>query len=264
VSRFATDTAVTPLGDGRYRGRMDTGWWIVRGPNGGYVAAMILRAILTELDDATRPPRSLTIHYLRPPTEGDVDILVTTERVGRTLTTLAARMVQAGRQMAIALCACATPQEGLTFNDATMPVVPGPGELDPLPAAPTDIPMRSRYEQRWAIGSPPGEATSDDPAEVGGWIRLAEDDPVDHVVVAALTDAWMPAIFNRMIGPSAVPTIDLTVHFREQPPLQPGWSLVRFHTRHASGGYLEESGEIWGADGRLLAESRQLAVFLPG
>jgi len=37
--RFSTDTAVTPLEDGRYAARIDPGWWIERGPNGGYVAA---------------------------------------------------------------------------------------------------------------------------------------------------------------------------------------------------------------------------------
>jgi hypothetical protein len=38
---------------------------------------------------------------------------------------------------------------------------------------------------------------------------------------------------------------------------------VRFQTLEASEGYLEESGEVWSADGRLLAESRQLAVLNP-
>ena len=38
-SRFDTDTAVTPLGDGVYDARIDAGWWIERGPNGGYIAA---------------------------------------------------------------------------------------------------------------------------------------------------------------------------------------------------------------------------------
>jgi hypothetical protein len=44
VSRFTTDTIVESLGGGEYRVRVDPGWWIVNGPNGGYVAALVLRA----------------------------------------------------------------------------------------------------------------------------------------------------------------------------------------------------------------------------
>jgi hypothetical protein len=37
---------------------------------------------------------------------------------------------------------------------------------------------------------------------------------------------------------------------------------VAFRTRTAREGFLEEDGEIWSADGTLLAQSRQLAIFL--
>src|SRR5690606_22479013 len=85
-TRFDTDTAVTPLGDGRYRARMDKSWWIIAGPNGGYVAATILRAVLAEVaekapaEGAERRARSATFHYLRPPQEGEVEVEVTLDR----------------------------------------------------------------------------------------------------------------------------------------------------------------------------------------
>ena len=61
----------------------------------------------------------------------------------------------------------------------------------------------------------------------------------------------------------AVPTIDLTVHFRDEPPQRHEWCLVRFRTRVVARGFLEEDGEVWSRDGRLLAMSRQLGVLLP-
>jgi hypothetical protein len=39
--------------------------------------------------------------------------------------------------------------------------------------------------------------------------------------------------------------------------------LARYDSRNALEGHVDESGEVWSADGRLLAESRQLALLLP-
>jgi len=44
----------------------------------------------------------------------------------------------------------------------------------------------------------------------------------------------------------------------------PGWLRCRFTTRFVSGGFLEEDGEIWDGDGRLVAQSRQLALVPRG
>lgn len=264
MSRFADDTAVAPLGDGRYGARIDRGWWIERGPNGGYLAAIVLRAILAEVADATRRPRSLTLHYLRPPVEGACEVAVTIERSGRGLTTVSARLRQEGRDCILALAALGVDRAGPTVNDLPAPDVPGPDELSPRPAdAGINIPFRGRFDVRHAIGGEPFVAGPD--AVTGGWIRSADDDPVDEIVLVALTDAWPPAVFSRFEGPIGVPTVDLTIHFRQAPSGAPGWSLVRFSTRVVADGYLEEDGEVWSADGRLLAQSRQLAVILtPG
>ena len=43
-NRFDRDTALTPLGEGRFGVRIDRGWWIIRGPNGGYLAAILAKA----------------------------------------------------------------------------------------------------------------------------------------------------------------------------------------------------------------------------
>ena len=50
----------------------------------------------------------------------------------------------------------------------------------------------------------------------------------------------------------------MTTHVRGIP--EPGWLRCRFSTRFVSGGLLEEDGEIWDESGRLVAQSRQLAL----
>jgi acyl-CoA thioesterase len=62
-------------------------------------------------------------------------------------------------------------------------------------------------------------------------------------------------------------TLDLTVHFRDHAALDAldasDYVLSTFRTRMASEGFFEEDGEIWSRDGRLIAQSRQLAIATP-
>jgi acyl-CoA thioesterase len=264
MSRFADDTAITPLGDSRYAATIDRGWWIERGPNGGYLAAIVLRAIVAEVADPARRPRSLTLHYLRPPVEGPCEVVVVVERAGRGLTTASVRLRQDGRDCILGLAALGVERPGQTFDDQRAPEVAPPEDLPARRIDPAvSIPIQHRYDTRHALGSPPFVPGPE--AMTGGWIRTVDDDPVDEILLAALTDAWPPAAFSRLEGRVGVPTIDLTIHFRHAPSGEAGWSLVRFRTSVAADGYLEEDGEVWSADGRLLAQSRQLAVVLtPG
>lgn len=267
MTRFDRDTAVTVAGDGVFHGRIDRGWWIQRGPNGGYVAAIVLRAMTMALADAARSPRSLTVHYLAAPQEGPVEVAVTVERSGRTLSYLSARMVQDGRLVATALAAFAVAQESsMEFQHLAMPDVPSAAETAPPPPGPVIVPMRERYETRFVVGAQPFSGA--DEAVSGGWIRLAEPRPVDHLLMAALADAWLPPIFTMVTGeqPVGVPTIDLTVHFRSPLPVpemaDDDFVFGLFRTSTSAGGFIEDDGDIWSPDGRLLAQCRQLALLM--
>jgi acyl-CoA thioesterase len=263
-NRFSNDTAVTSQGGGRYDARIDPGWWIERGPNGGYVAALMLRAVTAEVAEPDRRPRSFTVHYLAPPREGAVEVLVTVERQGRSLTSESARLVQDGRLLALAVGAFSISRPSIEFCDLMMPAVAPPEEL-PAPADDVGPAMRRRYDERWAIGPPP--FSGGDVALAGGWIRLNPSEStsslVDHHVLVAMADAWVPPVFGRLDQPLAVPTIDLTVHLRN--PVPEGyddWVLVAFRSSVASEGFIEVDGELWARDGSLLAQSRQLALAL--
>jgi acyl-CoA thioesterase len=264
MSRFLADTAVTRVDENRWTAQISKAWWIIRGPNGGYLAALAMRALTETVGDPERAARSLTLHYLRPPVEGAVTIDVTVERSGRTLDSLSIRMTQNDRLLVIGLAAFAVDRVSESFDDLVMPDVARPEDLEPPPVPGEDVPMRAHYDQRWVFGEHPiaGEPRPDEPAVVGGWIRLAEATPLDHTVLAALSDAWLPAVFGKLSRPNPVPTVDLTVHFRDDPPMKHEWCLVQFTSRTLTRGYLEEDGVLWSEDGRVLANSRQLGVVL--
>jgi len=273
---FERDTGVTALGDGRYSAEISPAWWIVMGPNGGYVAAVVLRAAVTEVADPDRRPISATFHYLRPPVEGRVELVVTVERTGRTVSNVSVRMVQDGRLLVLALVALGVPRdEAISFDETYgLPARPD-GTAVPkwsdIPARPIDperdIPMRSRYDMRWGFGAVPFAGEPGSTADTGGWLRLKESPPIDEMVLVAMSDAWMPPVFSRSATQLAVPTVDLTVHFRGRPsPSLAGadaaWCFVRFASPVARDGYLVEHGSVWDASGRLLADVRQLAVVM--
>jgi len=266
MTRFDTDTAVSRTEPGRYSAVLDPGWWIDAGPNGGYIAAVLLNAFADAVDDPTRTCRSCTVHYLARAAAGPVGIEVVLERSGRSMTSLSARLVQQDRTIATALAAFSTDRPGPEFIDPVMPVLPRPEDLEvpvfdsSLP--PTAVPaMAERYDQRWAVGHRP--FSGGDEALIGGWIRLAEGRPVDAALLAAYSDAWMPAIFSRVAGAWGITTVDLTVHVRSTPPVgYDDWCLVRFRSSMSADGFCEEDGEIWTRDGQLLAQSRQLAAII--
>lgn len=252
---FDTDTALEPIGDGLWRGVVDPSWFVVSGPNGGFVAALAARAIELRSE---RPPRSLTLHYLEAPVEGPIDVATTIERDGRTTASLSLRMTQEGKTVALGLAACAQPREDQPeWHDAVMPELPAPEDCEEFPLDhPRTPPYFRKYEARWV---PPQR--EDRPAHITVWLRTRDPRPLDDVVVAALTDAMIPPAFLRMTRRLFVPTIDLTIHWRA--PLPEGdhpWVLGHFVTREGGGGACEEDGELWSQDGRLLAQSRQLAI----
>ena len=262
MNRFQRDTAVEARAPGQFAARIDRAWWIVRGPNGGYVAAILLRAMMAELADAARTPRSLTVHFTSPPVEGPVTIDVTCERAGRSLTTLQARMLQDGKLRALAIGAFSLGRSGPVFAHAPMPEV-APPEACPSIGDESVVALRGQFDSRLAVGPGPGETSP--AATTGGWMRLREEPHLDFPLLAALTDAWPPAVFSlgRDGFLAGVPTVDLTVHFRS--PLPEGEDptahvLGVFRSRHADDGFVEEDGEIWSRGGVLLAQSRQLGV----
>jgi acyl-CoA thioesterase len=264
-TRFDRDTAVEPLAAGEFGVRLDAGWWIVVGPNGGYVAAILLNAFARCVPDPERAPRSLGIHYVSPGREGPARVAVRVERSGRTLTTLSARLEQDGRLLALALAAFARPRSSPEFADLRMPEVSPPEASRGLPEA-SGVPLRARLECRPTFGGPRG---SGERALVGGWMRSAEPRVVDPAMLALFCDGWHPAVAQHRAfagaPPRGMPTVDLTVHFRAAVPADARpedfyLGVFRAQTLHA--GFFEEDGEIWTRGGVLLAQSRQLGLLV--
>ena len=254
---FDSDTALEEMGPGRWRAWAPEHWFVARGPNGGYLAAVAARAAEAA---AGRPLRSLTLHFIAAPAAGPIDAAVTLEREGRTYSAVSIRLEQDGAPVTLALATLGElPAEGAAWDATAMPSASPLAETEALQPDETNVPAFMRnYDLRWALGG-----DGDVPGS-GGWMRTREPRLLDAPLVAALTDAWAPAAFvalGRFVG---APTLDLTIHIRR--PLPPpdmaadDYVLGRFVSRLAVGGTWEEDGELWTPGGELIAQSRQLAL----
>lgn len=265
MSAFEQQTAVTPTAPGMYAGHVHPGWWVVRGPHGGYLAAITLRAMSATIGDPGRPPRSFTIHFANAPEEGPVQVATAVEREGRSLSTISARMTQGDTLVALALAAFSSARPGFAFDDAPMPEAGAPGDGMVVPSSGGSIPpFLDNFDMRWLFGGAP--FTGADEAVVGGWMRLRDAGVADAPAIACLLDAWAPAIFPRADRPVVCPTIDLTIHFRTTFPLDGAaagdFLLGRFSSTLGRDGFFEEDGALWSPGGALVAQSRQLALAL--
>jgi acyl-CoA thioesterase len=253
----------------QFTAQVSPDWRAGRGPHGGYLAAMLLRALTEAVGDPARTPRSLTIHYAGAPQPGSVSIDATIERTGRSLSTLSARMEQDGKLVALALAAFSVPWDAPHIAELPMPdVAPQDAERKtaiPLfggaPAFTSHLIIQPR------IGAVPFQG-SDAPMEIGSWLGLAEPRPIDALSLAFFSDALFSPPFIRLTEPSTTPTIDLTIHFRTPMPrvADPDpdeLCFARFRSGLIQEGFFEEDGVIWASDGSVLAQSRQLGIVLP-
>jgi acyl-CoA thioesterase len=274
---FERDTAVSRRtgadglteGEAVFDASVADGWKAGRGPHGGYLAAMLLRALTATVDDPARAPRSLTIHYARAPQPGPVQIHTRLERAGRSLSTLSARMEQDGRLVALVLSAFSVPWTGQEIDDLPLPDVEPPG---PDREAGTAVrfgapPFTRHLVMQPRFQGPPltGERRR---MELGAWIGLAEPRPIDALALAFFSDALIPSPFMATAEPAAAPTIDLTVHFRTTMPRTPDpdpheLCFAQVSAKLVREGFFEEDSVIWAADGTVLAQSRQLAILMP-
>ena len=263
MSEFAEATAVEAVGDGIYAGEIKPGWDIMGKANGGYLLSMAARAAA---QTAQRPdPVTVTAHYLRPAKPGPVRIET--------------QLLRSGRQFAVATSTIVTDRPlvavlgtygALESSSAVERLESGPPDMPPpqdcIQIEPTETfppPFMGRVEIRldpadaqFATSVPTGTP------RVQGWFRLRNDEPIGTMALLVAVDAFPPTVFNANLPIAWTPTIELTAHVRARP--QPGWLRCAFTTRFITGGFLEEDGEVWDESGRLVAQSRQLALIPKG
>ncbi|MFG3181896.1 thioesterase family protein [Streptomyces nigra] len=265
-SEFDRDTALTRREPGVYDIDLSAGWTIISAVNGGYLLAVLGRALADALPH--RDPFTISAHYLTASQPGPAVVRTDVVRTGRTLSTGQASLFQydAEGNEVERIRVLASYGDLNTLPDdvrttARPPAIPPIEHCFGADDSPAPVDGSSAITERlmlkldpatvgWAIGRPSGKG------EMRAWFGLADGRDADPLSLLLAVDALPPTAFE--IGISGwVPTVELTVHVRHRPA--PGPLRVSITTRNLAGGFLEEDAEVWDSADRLVAQSRQLA-----
>ncbi len=266
MNEFEDDTAVA-RSEGAWAGEVSPRWAVGANPNGGYLVSLAARAMLA--DSGQPDPWSVTAHFLSPPAPGPVSVRTEVVKPGRTYSTVAASLIQGDRERVRLIGAFGdlAARRGPSRVTAQPPVLPPVSQCVALadlqgPGKPSFVQeIMQRFELRLPADTPWGrEPAPGGPFEIAGWIRFADGSVPSVLALLTLVDAFPPALIGALdVG--WIPTVEMTTHVRARPA--PGWLRARFHTRALVDGVLEEDGELWDTDDRLVAMSRQIALALP-
>ncbi|MEV8632909.1 thioesterase family protein [Streptosporangium sp. NPDC051023] len=258
MTKFDEATRAVRVDENTYDVHLDPGY-AVGGPlNGGYLMAVLLRAVM----DASphEHPVTTSAQFLRAVTPGPARVRLEQLKAGRTAAMTRATLVQDGTAFIETLVTTAT------LNDVAPDWTDGPSAVMPpieqclmlpAPAPESGLTLNARMELAfdpptigWLHGNPTGRP------ETRAYFRLAEPKDPDPYVLAMAVDVLPPVVFSAGARGWA-PTVDLTWHLRALPA--PGWLTLLGSGRMIGDGWFDEEVEVWDSAGRLVAQSRQLA-----
>lgn len=231
-------------------------------PFGGLLAALCAKAMRKGLDiDA--PLQTLSVQYLAAANYGQ-PLLFTPQmlRKGRQITYAAVQAAQGERltHNASGTFGRNTPDAAALYDRA----VPPPA-LDSLPVG---VGMEGPFAPRFAQhaeyrfdGGPNIFGGNKDRKRVERcWIRMRDGQPLDEIRLCYLLDALYPPSWTGFEAPPIMTTVDLRYDFLTPPTPEnapDGWAYFEYSLIQHSDGWAVDDAIAWGADGSVLATSRQ-------
>jgi len=234
--------------------------WSINGiPNGGYIMAVMTRAMIQRSTKSATP--ILSTSFINRCMPGPIDLQTEIVHQSRGFDRIAARLIQDGteRVRMMGTFAEVATECRMTRYEKEPLVLPDFEKCVALPPIPKYT-LFDRMDIRldpvcagWMKGEP------SERSELRGWIRFKDGRPVDLEAIVLMADSFPPPVFASQ-GPVAwVPTLEMMINIRTLPQ-SPSLKAV-FRTRFVTCGLLESDGELWDETEQLVAISRQIAQF---
>ena len=264
--KFSEVSAVQRVELGRYVSSVDAGWTIGGRPNGGYLLAIVSRAILDHSQFAD--VISTSVHFLFSPESGVVDVQVEQIRVGKSYGHFEGRLFQNGRcaLTVIAIVGNLAKEQNPFWRGQDIECTVAPYEACvPIPSSTPGGFIASIMEHVEIVMDPSvriySEGVPSGSGELKGWLKLPGDEVFDSVSLQYALDAFPPATFEIQ-RTGWVPTLSLTTYLRALP--SPGPLRVLQRANLVQGQMVDEVCSIWDSKQRLVAQATQLAAIRLG
>lgn len=254
---FDQDTALQKRHDGVFEGEISSSWSVNGNPNGGYLMAIMAKAMTAHSDKQSLP--IVTANYISRCVPGRAEIRI--EEISRSsqFNRYEARLYQEGKEKVRAMGTFSLEKCESVFEHYETGA-PGIAPIDScVPVAGSDLyslflnlDMRLDPESAgWMRGK------TSDRSEQKGRVRFRDGRGYDPLSLLLIADSIPPAIFVTH-GPTAwVPTIELSTSIRNMPKTE--WLTFSLRTRFVTCGLLEADCEVWDDAGSLVSISRQIA-----
>ncbi len=242
-----------------FSGHITENWSINGIPDGGYLMAILAKAMLHHSEMQSTP--IITANFLERCEPGEAEVSIERMSASKQFNRLQARLKQKGREKIRAFGTFADENKACLLErcEASAPDIAELGKCVSLPGI-ANYTLFSQLDIRldplcagWMSGK------LSDTSEIKGWIKFKNDRPYDLLSILLMADAFPPAVLASQGLVAWVPTIELSVNVRNIP--RTDWLRCSFRTRFITCGLLEEDGEIWDEQGELIAISRQIAQY---
>ena len=257
---------LVPVGLDGFAGATSPAYANMVGPFGGTTAAVLLQAALkhpARLGD----PIALTVNYASALADGAFHITARPVRTNRSTQHWSIELLQGGEVAATATAVFAVRRDTWSATEAVPPRdVPA---ATALPRAPLEgrPPWVHGYDMRFIEGGMPDTFDGQEQPQSTSrlWVRDEPPRALDFGALAALCDSFFPRIFVRRRQRGAIGTVSLTTYFHAGPD-----QLAAQGERHLFGvaralnyraGYFDQTAEVWGDDGTMLASTHQIVYF---
>jgi acyl-CoA thioesterase len=193
---------------------------------------------------------------MRAPVAGPAEVRVEVIRQGRRVSTVRAGLWQEGRPFVETLISAGAIAAGdPEWAGDPAPVLPPPADCPEWEPPNFPIPLFRRMELRLDPATHPWPGNGN--PVIRGWIRVRDEAEPDPLLLLVAVDAMPPTVFH--LGRFGwAPTVELTGLVRAVQA--PGWLRCEARTKAVEGGWFDEEATVWDATGRLVAQSRQLAL----
>lgn len=262
---FTDPMALTPAGDGGYDGELNEHWTIGPKVHGGAMLALCVNAARIEFGAAVEPI-AVSGNFLWAPDPGPMRLVTAVRKRGRRVSLIDVELRQEQKVAVRAAVTLGDPEHHVAPLLSVNPVIPlmqpePPPGLEPIgPGHPmADIVHLARgcdIRPSLTTFSP---RTDGGPPVIEYWVRPKGVAP-DVLFALLCGDVSAPVTFavNRT---GWAPTVQLTAYLRAVPA--DGWLRVLCTTVQIGQEWFDEDHIVVDCEGRIIVQSRQLAMVPP-